>query len=151
MLHPEVVGADYRDCSLLLIAYAIPELAFLRTVSRRFATVPLAMAKRNGIGVAFCSMGGPFSSNRSPVMFKSLRGQYAGRSCVFLPAGPVCEPLAPGQRGQLVYEIPLGPAVAEPDQSVQVPAGIPLRMRLYDRVFLGKAEQIYQDNLARWL
>ncbi len=96
-------------------------------------------------------MGGPFSADRSPVMFKTLNGHYAGRSCIFLPEGPVYEPLAPGEEGQLVHEIPLGPAVAEPDESVQVPAGIPLRMRLYDRMFLGKAEQIYGDNLARWL
>ena len=152
MSEPELICHDFRDCALVLIAFAIP--GFLPIPARilaRLTEVPPAVARRNGVPVVLSSMGGPFIGGGSPVLPVKLRGDYAGRSGIYLPSGPVVEPLPGGVVATLTAEIPLGPAVEEPEPSTPIDCGIPARVAFFDRFMKGRSHRIYRRNLAREL
>ncbi len=147
---PEIVNMDFSGCALILITFAIPNaLCFLPALKQRFSTLPAALAKKNGVPVALSSMGGDFISSGSAVAPFARNGKYAGRSGIHLPKGKTIGPIPPGIMENIIAEIPLGPDVAPSDPSIRIPAGEPLFLRLYNKVFLKKAQKMYADNLAK--
>ncbi|MFX1255504.1 MAG: carbon-nitrogen hydrolase family protein [Promethearchaeota archaeon] len=152
--YQDIIELDYSDCSLILIDFAIPNIfGRLPAVRRRLTKVPEMLAKRNGVPVVLCSMGGKFHSNGSPIfpLKIRLRGVYVGRSGIYSPTGSVAGLLSSGEDGILVAEVPLGPKVESSDPSLRIETGLPIYMRVIDTLFKQKAEKIYQTNLKRWL
>ncbi|MFX0093111.1 MAG: carbon-nitrogen hydrolase family protein [Candidatus Hodarchaeota archaeon] len=149
MLYNEIIQADYTDCSLILITLAVPDM--LSSLGKMMVKIPEALAKKNGVPVVLCSMGGAFQSNGSifPLKIK-LRGLYGGRSGIYLPSGSITDPLLPGKEDILVADIPLGPKVEEPDLSVKIRAKIPIPMQILNLLFKRRGKKIYQSNLKKW-
>ena len=145
---PESLLADYTSCALIMIVFAIPNaLCVYPPLKHRFTHIPAALAKRNGVGVLLCSMGGSFVTKRSFSAPFARNGMYAGRSGIFLPSSCAAGPVPPGQEGFLTLDLPLGPGVAVPDPQTRIKAGMPFFMRVYDALFMKIAQKIYQKNM----
>ncbi|WP_028313852.1 carbon-nitrogen hydrolase family protein [Desulfatibacillum aliphaticivorans] len=140
---PKIVCADYSGCVLILIAFAIPNL-FAQTpgIRDRLTNLPRLLAEKWGVPVILCSMGGRFSTKGSLAAPLIWRGNYAGRSGVYLPDESSIGPLAPGSEGVLTADVDLSPSKGA-NASVKIPSKLPVFMSLYDRVFEAGAKAIY--------
>ena len=149
MNYAEVTSVDYSDCSMILIVFAMPNV--IRKLVTRLTSIPGALARRNGVPVMLCSMAGAFRSKGSPVWPVKMSGQYAGLSGIYLPSGAVAGPMPGHETGTLFADIPLGPNVEAPDDSVPLESGLPWYFQWYDKLMRKKAQGIYQSNVARWI
>jgi len=150
MSEPEVVLADYSECAMVLVCFAIPgALPIPGRILRRLTSVPPQLARRNGVPVVLCSMGGEFVTRGSPVLPMRRRCSYAGKSGIYLPGRSVAGPLGPDEVGTVVADVPLGPAVEPPMPEAEVDCGVPGRVALFDKVMGGRSRRIYERNLRK--
>lgn len=148
MYYPQITYYNYSKCSLILIAFAIPNRC--PALLKGLTEIPDLLARRNGIPVLLCNMGGNFYSNGSPIFPIKIRGKYAGKSGIYLPSGPLAGPLPTGEDNFLVADIPIGPRVKPPDFSIKIKPKWPTYMRVFDTLMKRKAHKLYTKNLKQW-
>ena len=151
MLYPEVMKMNFEDCTLILIAFAIPNQFGLKAVIRRLTKVPLQLAKKNGVPVMLCSMGGEFSSEGSPFLPFKMKSMYAGNSGIYFPDGSVIGPISSEKEGILIAEISTLKNNYRKDSRIYVKTGIPIHVRFLNWIFKKKASKIYNNNLNKFL
>jgi predicted amidohydrolase len=143
---PDISGADFSECSMILMAFAIPlMMGRLPVIHRRMTEFPARLSGRFGIPVLVASLGGQFASTNpavSPVPFRT-QGLYTGRSGIYYPDAPSVGPVPPGEETVLITDIEAGPGAARPDTSVRIQTGMPAVITLPDFFLLKRARRIY--------
>jgi predicted amidohydrolase len=149
--YEDIVLADYSDCVVVLMVFAIPNfLAYLPSFRKGLRAVPKLLARRCHVPVALCSMGGPFHSKGSPLfpVRISLGGKYAGRSGLYFPDRPDIR-IHSNDEEQIIAELPPRAARESIDRSIVPSRGPPPFIRLHNLLFKSRANAIHKLYVNR--